>query len=67
MDEVISDFERIYPTFELYMERVDTYLEHHCGIGYKYLEDYSWMSAFNDQIEPNIIADDFFNDYPAFG
>lgn len=47
----ITDFERMYPTLEDYLERVDFYLQSKIGINHG--TDYYWKDDFDCQITPD--------------
>jgi len=50
---------RIFPTYEDYMYVVDQQLESTYGCGHVDLDDYNWMDAYNDEVVPSDVVQEF--------
>ena len=63
----MSDFKKIYPTYESYMLVIDGLLEEHCGLGHDHLIDYNWMDMYEDEFVATDAVYEYFDMYPAWG
>ena len=58
-----QDWNKYYPTFEVYMLAVDEQLESICGLGHEHLPDFMWMDAYEEYELPNDVAKAFYKSH----
>lgn len=55
----MSEFERKYSSYDVYMKHVDRSLAQFFGLGHEDVEDYVWCESFEDEISPSDAVDEF--------